>query len=110
MERRELFTGLMPASAAVCTPGARRMASLIPNALFRTQDNKQVRFYEDLIKGKQVMVMMMYANCETFCPAATKRMVDLHHEALAHRMGKDLFIVNVSLKPEEDDPATLKDY
>jgi protein SCO1/2 len=110
MKRRELFTGPGEASAACCKPAASRMANLIPNALFRTQDDKEVRFYDDIIKGKQVMVMMMYANCETFCPAATMRMVEIHHQALAHRMGKDLFMVNVSLKPEQDDPATLKAY
>jgi hypothetical protein len=37
-------------------------------------------------------------------------MVDLHHQALARRMGKDLFMVNVTLKPEQDDPAALKAY
>ena len=110
MKRRELFTSLGQTSTAVCSPAARRMANLIPNVLLRTQDNREVRFYEDIIKGKQVMVMMMYASCETFCPAATKRMVDLHHQTLAHRMGKDLFIVNISLKPEEDDPAALNAY
>jgi protein SCO1 len=108
MKRRELFTSFGPTPAAsCCKPGESRMATLIPNALFRTQDNEKVRFYDDLIKGRQVMVMMMYANCESFCPLATKRMVDLHHQALAHRMGKDLFLVNVSLKP---DPAALKSY
>jgi protein SCO1/2 len=86
------------------------MAARIPNASFRTHENKAVRFYDDLIRGRQVMVMMMYANCETFCPLATQRMVELHHQALAHRMGKDLFIVNVSLKPEQDDPAALRAY
>jgi protein SCO1/2 len=110
MKRRELFTSLGQTSAAVCRPAARRLANLIPNVAFRTQDDQEVRFYDDIIKDKQVMVMMMYASCETFCPAATKRMVDLHHEALAHRMGKDLFIVNISLKPDEDDPAALKAY
>jgi len=111
MKRRELFTGAGQAPAGTCCkPGVSRMATLIPNALFRTQDNKPVRFYDDVIKGRQVMVMMMYANCETFCPLATQRMVELHHQALAPRMGKDLFMVNVSLKPEQDDPAVLKSY
>lgn len=108
MKRRELFTGT--ARGTACAPGASRMASLIPNAPFRTQDGKEVRFYDDMIKGKQVIVMMMYANCETFCPLATQRMVELHHRSLARRMGKDLFLVNVSLKPDEDDPAALKEY
>lgn len=107
MKRRELFTGFGP---SVCRPEVRRMARLIPNARFRTQDDKEVRFYDDIIKGRQVMVMMMYANCETFCPLATQRMVELHHQALASRMGKDLFMVNISLKPHEDTPAVLKAY
>lgn len=110
MKRRELFTAFGQPLVKACKPGVSRLASLIPNTLFRTQDDKEVRFYDDLIKGRQVMVMMMYATCETFCPLATKRMVDLHHEALADRMGKDLFMVNVSLKPDEDDPAALKAY
>ena len=109
MKRRELFTGSSQA-AACCKPGKSRMATLIPNALFRTQDNEEVRFYDDIIRGRQVMVMMMYANCENFCPLATQRMVELHHQSLASRMGKDLFLVNVSLKPEQDDPAALKAY
>jgi protein SCO1/2 len=109
MKRRELFMGLGKTDAC-CTPAASRMAGLIPNALFRTQDDKEVRFYDDIIKGRQVMVMMMYASCETFCPLATARMVEVHRQSLSARMGKDLFMVNVSLKPEEDDPATLKAY
>ncbi len=110
MKRRELFTGTGETSASACKAEVRRMANLIPNALFRTQDNKELRLYDDIVKDRQVMVMMMYATCETFCPLATKRMVELHHQALAQRMGKDLFMVNISLKPEEDDPAALKAY
>lgn len=110
MKRRELFTGPGESAAACCKPAPRRMATLIPNARFLTQSNRPVRFYDDLIKGKQVIVMMMYASCETFCPAATRRMVDLHHQALSRRMGKDLFIVSLSLKPDEDDPGVLEEY
>ncbi|HEU4626981.1 MAG TPA: SCO family protein [Steroidobacteraceae bacterium] len=110
MKRRELFTTLGQPAGACCKPGASRMAALIPNAVFRTQDDRRVRFYDDLIKGRQVMVLMMYASCETYCPLATQRMVELHHQVLAPRMGKDLFLVNVSLKPEQDDPAALRAY
>ena len=110
MKRRELFTAYGQTSAAACTPGVSRMANLIPNTVFRTQDDKEVRLYDDLIKGRQVMIMMMYATCETFCPLATQRMVNLHNQALARRMGKDLFMVNISLKPDEDNPAALKAY
>ena len=56
------------------------------------------------------MVMMMYTTCETACPAATARMVEIHRRYLGERMGKDLFLCNITLKPHEDDPAALAAY
>jgi protein SCO1/2 len=77
--------------------------------VLRTHDNKQVKFYNDLIKGRQVVINMMYANCEGFCPAITSNLVKVH-QALKGRMGRDLFMYSISLKPEEDDPAALKRF
>jgi protein SCO1/2 len=80
-----------------------------PNAVLRTHENKAVRFYDDLIRGKQVLINMMYANCEGVCPKITANLVKVH-EALKDRMGKDLFMYSITLKPEEDDPAALKHF
>jgi protein SCO1/2 len=105
MKRRELFTG---AGDTACTPAARSCGGqeLIPNVTLRTHENRQVKFYDDLVKGKQVVVNMMYANCEGQCPAITARLIEVHR-ALAPRMGRDLFFCSVSLKPQQDDPAAL---
>lgn len=109
MNRRELFTNFAsnkaPREPLLASPGP----EVFTNALLRTHENKQVRFYDDLIKGKQVIVNMMYANCEGLCPAVTSSLVKVH-EALKDRMGKNLFIYSISLKPEEDDPAALKSF
>jgi protein SCO1/2 len=51
----------------------------------------------------------MYANCKGFCPAITSRLVEIHQE-LAPRMGRDLFMYSITLKPQEDDPAALKGF
>jgi len=109
IKRRELFSnlagiGASPASAQACTG-----ASLIPNVALRTHEGKEVRFYEDLVKGRQVIINMMYAHCEEFCPAITTRLVEIH-QALAARMGRDLFMYSITLKPQEDDPAALKAF
>lgn len=106
MNRRQLFTAStgVDACAAPCMG-----AQLIPNVLLRTHEGAQVRFYDDLVKGRQVLINMMYATCEGACPAVTTRLVEIHRE-LAHRMGKDLFLYSITLKPEEDDPAALKAY
>ena len=106
MNRRELFSGSIGECAA--SPG-QAGAQLIPNVALRTHEGKDVRFYDDLIKGKQVIINMMYAHCEGFCPMITSRLVEIHKDFGA-RMGRDLFMYSITLKPEEDDPAALKEF
>ena len=47
------------------SPGATRYT----NAVLRNQNNEAVKFYDDLIRGKQVVVNFMYAECHGSCPA-----------------------------------------
>jgi len=89
----------------VASPGP----AIFTNALLRTHEDKEVRFYEDLIKGKQVLINLMYATCEGVCPLVTSNLVKVH-ERLKDRMGKDLFMYSITVKPEEDSPAALKDF
>lgn len=105
MNRRELFSGSMGECANPQLTNAKR----IPNVTLRNQDNVPVRFYDELVKGRQVIINMMYTHCEGFCSMITQRMVEVH-KALAPRMGKNLFMYSISLKPEEDDPAALKEF
>jgi protein SCO1 len=109
MNRRKLFSGLAPDKPIYVPHPASPGPALFTNALVRTHENKQVRFYDDLIKGRQVLVNLMYASCEGLCPQVTSNLVKVH-QALKDRMGKDLFIYSITLKPEEDDPAALKEY
>ena len=80
-----------------------------PNVMLRTQDNKQVHFYDDLIKGKIVTINFFYANCEGVCPLITSNLVKVQR-LLGKRVGRDIFMNSISLKPEEDTPAMLKGY
>jgi protein SCO1 len=84
-------------------------AAKFTNALLRTQDNKEVRFYDDLIKGKQCVINLMYAECHGACPLVTTVMKRTYRD-LKDRMGKDLFFYSISVKPEDDSPAALKHY
>jgi protein SCO1 len=109
MNRRELFTSVT-GRALACEPASGACgANLFTNAVLRTHENQQVRFYDDMIKGKQAIINMMYADCDTLCPAITSRLVRVH-EALKERMGRDLFMCSISLKPEADHPAALKAF
>jgi protein SCO1 len=80
-----------------------------PNVTLRTQDNKKVRFYDDLIKDKIVTINFFYAKCEGVCPLITSNLVKVQ-KLLGKRMGRDIFMNSITLKAEEDTPAMLKDY
>ena len=107
MDRREFLTGF--AGSQACSVSASLGAEFFTNARFRSQENKEVRFYEDLIKGKQVVINFMYTRCQGICPTTTANLVKVQ-KALKDRVGRDIFMYSISLKPQEDDPAALKEY
>lgn len=84
-------------------------AGYFPNAILRTHENKPVRFYDDLIKGKVVLINFMYTNCEGLCPRQTANLVVVQ-KALGDRVGRDIFMYSITLKPEEDTPKVLQEY
>lgn len=80
-----------------------------PNIVLTTHEGKKVRFYDDLIKDKIVMINMMYADCEGVCPGITANLVRVQ-KALGNRVGSDIFMYSITLKPEHDTPKVLKEY
>lgn len=103
MERRSLFTKAFEPHPASAGPAR------FTNAVLRTQDNKEVKFYDDLIRGKQAVINLMYAECHGACPLVTTVMKRTYKD-LKHRMGKDLFFYSITVKPQDDTPAALKHY
>ncbi|HJP91362.1 MAG TPA: SCO family protein [Pyrinomonadaceae bacterium] len=103
MDRRKLLTRVFEPHPA--SPGATRYT----NAVLRTQDNKEVRFYDDLIRGRQVVINFFYADCKGACPAVTQKLKRIYNQ-LRDRMGNDLFFYSISLKPRDDTPAAMKRY
>ena len=93
------------ASTSVPTGGRRRF----PNVTLLTQDNQRVRFYDDLVKDKIVMFNFFYVSCTGICPASTANLVKVQR-VLGNRVGRDIFMYSISLKPREDHPAQLKEY
>jgi protein SCO1/2 len=80
-----------------------------PDVSLYTQDNQQVSFYRDLVKDKIVVFNFFYAHCEGICPVVTANLVKVQ-KLLSERMGRDIFINSITLKPEEDTPRALKEY
>ena len=80
-----------------------------PNVVLTTHEGKQVRFYDDLIKDKIVLINMMYASCEGVCPRITANLQQVQ-KLLGDRMGRDIFFYSITLKPEKDTPEVLREH
>lgn len=80
-----------------------------PDVVLTTHEGKKVRFYEDLLKDKIVLINMMYAKCEGICSPVTMNLKQVQ-KLLGDRVGRDIFIYSITLKPEEDTPMMLKHY
>jgi protein SCO1/2 len=84
-------------------------ANYFPNVTLITQDGKQVKFYDDLLKGKIVAIYLFYTHCIDACPLETARMIQVQ-KILGDRAGKDIFFYGLSIDPKRDKPAALKAY
>ena len=80
-----------------------------PNFELTTHEGKKVHFYDDLIKDKIVVINFMYANCDGICMPITTNLKRVQ-KLLGDRVGKDIFMYSITLKPQEDSPRDLKRY
>ncbi len=80
-----------------------------PNITLTTHEGRKVRFYDDLLKDKIVLINFMYATCEGVCPRITSNLQQVQ-KILGDRVGKDIFFYSITLKPKQDTPAVLRNH
>lgn len=73
------------------------------------QDGDKMRFYSDLVKGKTVIIDSFFATCQGSC-LPMNRNLEKVQEALGDRLGKDAYILSISVDPTVDTPPALKAY
>ncbi len=81
----------------------------LPNVELITQDGKKVRFYDDLVKDRKVVIQFMFTRCRDACPVITRHLAQAQ-KILHDRAGHDIFFYSISLSPEEDTPKALKRF
>lgn len=73
------------------------------------QDGRKLRFYSDVLKGKTVVVNAFFTTCTSVCPPMNRNLEKIQ-EAFGDRIGRDVFLVSISVDPLTDTPARLKEY
>jgi protein SCO1/2 len=112
--------GLVSVESPIAPPEKKRFAgrsaeerrrSRFLNVTLTTHEGKQVRFYDDLVKDKTVLLNFFYTNCvgENLCPMATANLVRVQR-LLGKRVGRDIFMYSITLDPVHDTPKVLKRY
>ena len=113
--QRHLLAGItMLAALATAVPQwaeaqSRWSEGYFPNLPVVTHEGKTLRFYDDLIKGKIVVINFIYTSCQDICPVATARLAQVE-EKLGDKVGRDFFFISMTVDPEHDTPERLNEY
>ena len=91
------------------TEGQRAAAKYFPNLVLRTQDDNPVHFYEDLLKGKVVLINFIFTTCQGVCAPMTANLARVQ-SYLAERLGKEVLMISISVDPTIDTPNVLRKY
>jgi len=91
------------------TPRDAIRARYFPNVDLLTHDGRQVRLYDDLVKGKIMLLNFMFASCDRICPRVTDNLVKVQR-LLGEKVGRDVFMYSFTLDPKHDTPEALAAY
>lgn len=115
-----VFGGSLPVAAqtnnsAKPEPAAPQTAAETPahkyftDVVLLNQNGERMRLYSDLLQGKVVIIDSFFATCQGSC-LPMNRNLEKVQEALGDHIGKDVYIISISVDPTVDTPASLKEY
>jgi protein SCO1 len=81
----------------------------LANITLVDHNGQKVDLYDDLIKNHVVVLNSFFASCTGSCPVMAKTFL-LIQKKLGERVGDDVILVSITVDPENDTPAKLKEY
>ena len=120
IEKRSLLVGAAAflagagaMAAARTTPVVQNPRELMrqrrfPNVPLLTHTGKEVRFYDDVLKDKKVVINFFYTSCTNICSPVTQNIRAA--KLLLGDFAKDIHFYSISLTPISDDPTALRNY
>jgi protein SCO1/2 len=73
------------------------------------QFGQPMRFYTDLLKDKVVVINAFFSACKDSCPMMAGTYSKLQ-DVLGPHLGKDAYLISISVDSESDTPEKLKAY
>ena len=103
------FLALTCSAPTAMSQQTRWRADYFPNVTLTDQNGRQVRFYDDVIRGKIVSINFIYTSCGDLCPLDTAQLRRVQ-QILGDRIGRDIHMYTISVDPDRDTPATLRRF
>jgi protein SCO1/2 len=79
----------------------------VPRAVLIDQDGKAVNLYDDLVKGRVVVMNFIFTTCRGICPPLGANFAALQKQ-LGDASGDDISLISISVDPVTDTPQRLK--
>jgi protein SCO1/2 len=125
IEKRNLFLRVGAGAAVAAFAGTKAIAATsaaiqaqnpreqlrqkrFPNVPLLTHADKEVRFYDDVLEDKKVVINFMYTVCTNICTPVTHNIREA--QQLLGDFADDIHFYSISLTPLQDDPASLRNY
>ena len=86
-----------------------KLSDRFSNIELTTADGEKMRFYDDLVKDRIVVVSFFYTRCNGICAPTNRSLIQVRR-ALGKSLGRDVRLISISLDTEHDDPRQLKSY
>ncbi|MBB5693065.1 SCO family protein [Muricoccus pecuniae] len=102
-----LLLGLRAAPAAALECDGRER-DYFGNATLTDQEGRQVRFYDDVLRGRTVLIGWIFTSCPDACPLLAARSLEIADAAAA--AGAPPRILHLTTDPRRDTPARLKSW
>ena len=84
-------------------------ATYFTDTVLINQNGEEMRLYSDLLKGRTVIINSFFATCQGSCLPMSRNLEKVA-QALGDRLGKDAYILSISVDPTVDTPTALKAY
>jgi protein SCO1/2 len=91
------------------SPAETQAAGYFPNLELLTQEGAKVRFYDDVLQGKTVLINFLFTTCVGVCSPMTANLARVQN-FLGDRLGHDIVMISITVDPRTDTPPVLKDY
>ena len=73
------------------------------------QNGRSLKFYDEVLKGNNVVISFIFTNCQSACPLMTRNLTMIR-DMLREDERRAIQFVSISIDPLRDTPAAMKEF